>query len=257
MFKVGLVASAWEEIIWASRKGEHSAHTANQKSFFSSLSSPWSYCWQFSPFLCSTTFILTHIRDVKKPNLLFVQWDLVCDRKSLAKMTATTFFVGVMLGGIVFGYLSDKYVVSMVMEQLTWCKFYRIQLSIRLFLFLCISFPISRYGRKSTLLASYILATVLGFASAFANSYILFSVLRFFTGFSLTGISLISLVLCKLKRISAIKTISKCYNSDLFLLWLPCRCWMGRHASSFVYGCDRQPVLVFRQHAAGCICLPG
>lgn len=34
-------------------------------------------------------------------------------------MTATTFFVGVMLGAIVFGYLSDKYVVSMVTQQLT------------------------------------------------------------------------------------------------------------------------------------------
>lgn len=52
-------------------------------------------------------------------NLLFLQWDLVCDRKSLAKMTATTFFVGVMLGAIVFGYLSDKYAVSTVTEQLT------------------------------------------------------------------------------------------------------------------------------------------
>lgn len=52
------------------------------------------------------------------------------------------------------------------------------------------------------------------------------------------------------------KTISKRYNSDLFCSDSR-RCWMGRHASSLVYGCDRQPVLVFRQHAAGCICLPG
>ncbi|XP_056904250.1 solute carrier family 22 member 7-like [Takifugu flavidus] len=91
---------------------------------------------------------------------MVMEWDLVCDRKSLANMTATTFFIGVMLGAIVFGYLSDK------------------------------------YGRKSTLLVSYILTTVFGFASAFANSYIMFSVLRFFTGFSLTGISLICIVLC-------------------------------------------------------------
>lgn len=49
----------------------------------------------------------------------FPQWDLVCDRKSLSKMTATIFFLGVMLGAIAFGYLSDKYAVSIVMEQLT------------------------------------------------------------------------------------------------------------------------------------------
>uniref|UniRef100_H3CWW9 Solute carrier family 22 member 6 n=1 Tax=Tetraodon nigroviridis TaxID=99883 RepID=H3CWW9_TETNG len=91
---------------------------------------------------------------------LAMEWDLVCDRKSLPKMTATVFFLGVMLGAIAFGYLSDK------------------------------------YGRKSVLLVSYVLSTVMGFASAFANSYVLFSVLRFFTGFSLTGISLISIVLC-------------------------------------------------------------
>lgn len=53
----------------------------------------------------------------RPPSACF-QWDLVCERKSLAKMTATVFFLGVMLGAIVFGYLSDKYAVSVVMEQL-------------------------------------------------------------------------------------------------------------------------------------------
>uniref|UniRef100_A0A8C2XB11 Major facilitator superfamily (MFS) profile domain-containing protein n=1 Tax=Cyclopterus lumpus TaxID=8103 RepID=A0A8C2XB11_CYCLU len=45
-----------------------------------------------------------------------------------------------------------------------------------------------RYGRKNTLLASYVMSIVFGFASAFANSYIVFAVLRFLTGFGLTGI---------------------------------------------------------------------
>lgn len=54
-----------------------------------------------------------------KASVRFFQWDLVCDRKSLSKMTATVFFLGVMLGAIAFGYLSDKYVVSVVMERLT------------------------------------------------------------------------------------------------------------------------------------------
>ncbi|XP_040906299.1 solute carrier family 22 member 7-like [Toxotes jaculatrix] len=87
------------------------------------------------------------------------EWDLVCDRKSLTKTTSTIFFFGVMMGAIAFGFLCDK------------------------------------YGRKNTLLASYIMAIVFGFSSAFANSYVLFAVLRFLTGFGLTGISINSIVL--------------------------------------------------------------
>ncbi|XP_041865436.1 solute carrier family 22 member 7-like isoform X2 [Melanotaenia boesemani] len=87
------------------------------------------------------------------------QWDLVCDRKSLTKTTSTIFFFGVMFGAIAFGYLCDK------------------------------------YGRRNTLLASYIMVIVFGFSSAFADSYILFAILRFFTGFGLAGISINSVVL--------------------------------------------------------------
>ncbi|XP_044227960.1 solute carrier family 22 member 7-like isoform X1 [Thunnus albacares] len=90
---------------------------------------------------------------------LATEWDLVCDRKSLTKTTGTIFFSGVMMGAIAFGFLCDK------------------------------------YGRKNTLLASYIMAMVFGFSSAFANSYILFAVLRFLTGFGLTGITINSVVL--------------------------------------------------------------
>ncbi|XP_033494170.1 solute carrier family 22 member 7-like isoform X2 [Epinephelus lanceolatus] len=90
---------------------------------------------------------------------LATEWDLVCDRKSLTKTTGTIFFVGVMMGGIAFGFLSDK------------------------------------YGRRNSLLASYIMSAVFGFSSAFANSYVLFAVLRFLTGVGLTGISIISIAL--------------------------------------------------------------
>ncbi|XP_053189568.1 solute carrier family 22 member 7-like [Scomber japonicus] len=90
---------------------------------------------------------------------LATEWDLVCDRKSLPKTTGTIFFSGVMIGAVAFGFLCDK------------------------------------YGRKKTLLASYIMVIIFGFSSAFANSYILFAVLRFLTGFGLTGITINSLVL--------------------------------------------------------------
>ncbi|XP_069395192.1 solute carrier family 22 member 7-like isoform X2 [Paralichthys olivaceus] len=90
---------------------------------------------------------------------LATEWDLVCDRKSLTKATSTIFFLGVMMGAITTGFLCDK------------------------------------YGRRNVLLASYIMALVFGFSSAFANSYVLFAILRFLTGFGLTGIGINSLVL--------------------------------------------------------------
>ncbi|KAM4607431.1 solute carrier family 22 member 7-like [Polymixia lowei] len=90
---------------------------------------------------------------------LATEWDLVCDRKSMSKATGTIFFLGVMLGAVASGALCDK------------------------------------FGRRSTLLVSYIMVIVFSFSSAFSNSYLMFAVLRFFTGFGITGISLISIVL--------------------------------------------------------------
>ncbi|XP_058508334.1 solute carrier family 22 member 7-like isoform X2 [Solea solea] len=55
---------------------------------------------------------------------LATEWDLVCDRKSLRNTTGTIFFLGVMVGSIVFGFLCDK------------------------------------YGRKKTLLVSYVISMV-------------------------------------------------------------------------------------------------
>ncbi|XP_019902674.1 solute carrier family 22 member 7 isoform X2 [Esox lucius] len=37
------------------------------------------------------------------------EWDLVCNRTAMNKVTATIFFVGVMMGAIAFGTLSDKW----------------------------------------------------------------------------------------------------------------------------------------------------
>ncbi|XP_033991643.1 solute carrier family 22 member 7-like [Trematomus bernacchii] len=39
---------------------------------------------------------------------LATEWDLVCDRKSLAQTTSSIFFFGVMIGSIAFGFLSDR-----------------------------------------------------------------------------------------------------------------------------------------------------
>uniref|UniRef100_A0A3B3DD73 Solute carrier family 22 member 6 n=2 Tax=Oryzias melastigma TaxID=30732 RepID=A0A3B3DD73_ORYME len=88
------------------------------------------------------------------------QWDLVCDQKSMNRATATIFFLGVMFGAAIFGYLSD------------------------------------RIGRKRTLLVSYIATTLFGFASAFSYNFPMFVAMRFLTGLGISGISIVSIVLC-------------------------------------------------------------
>uniref|UniRef100_A0A8B9SPI1 Solute carrier family 22 member 7 n=1 Tax=Anas platyrhynchos TaxID=8839 RepID=A0A8B9SPI1_ANAPL len=37
------------------------------------------------------------------------QWDLVCEQRGLNQATATFFFIGVTIGAVVFGYLSDRF----------------------------------------------------------------------------------------------------------------------------------------------------
>ncbi|KAJ1147842.1 hypothetical protein NDU88_000688 [Pleurodeles waltl] len=37
------------------------------------------------------------------------QWDLVCEKKWLNKASSTFFFIGVTVGAIFIGYLSDRY----------------------------------------------------------------------------------------------------------------------------------------------------
>nr|XP_055029183.1 solute carrier family 22 member 7-like [Misgurnus anguillicaudatus] len=90
---------------------------------------------------------------------LATQFDLVCENRGLAQASGTIFFVGVMVGAVFFGIISDK------------------------------------YGRRSMLLLSYILSIVFSAASAFSTTYIMFAVFRFFSGFALTGITNISVVL--------------------------------------------------------------
>uniref|UniRef100_A0AAX7SV33 Major facilitator superfamily (MFS) profile domain-containing protein n=1 Tax=Astatotilapia calliptera TaxID=8154 RepID=A0AAX7SV33_ASTCA len=90
---------------------------------------------------------------------LATEWDLVCSRKGMNKATATIFFIGVMVGAPVFGFLSD------------------------------------RFGRRPLLLVSYLASLIFAVLSAFSTSYVMFVILRFFTGMSLAGISIMAIVL--------------------------------------------------------------
>nr|XP_040043572.1 solute carrier family 22 member 7-like [Gasterosteus aculeatus aculeatus] len=90
---------------------------------------------------------------------LATEWDLVCGRKSMNKATVTFFFLGVMCGAPLFGFLSD------------------------------------RYGRRPLLLASYMSSLMFAVLSAFSPSYVVFVIMRFFTGMALSGMSIISIAL--------------------------------------------------------------
>lgn len=48
---------------------------------------------------------LIHIEGLPR---LSSQWDLVCQQRGLNKITSTCFFIGVLVGAVVYGYLSDR-----------------------------------------------------------------------------------------------------------------------------------------------------
>uniref|UniRef100_A0A8C3KBL0 Solute carrier family 22 member 7 n=1 Tax=Calidris pygmaea TaxID=425635 RepID=A0A8C3KBL0_9CHAR len=87
------------------------------------------------------------------------QWDLVCEQRGLNQATATFFFIGVTMGAVVFGYLSD------------------------------------RFGRKAMLLLSLVCSLVFGMLSAASVSYSMLAITRTLTGVGLSGVSLIVLPL--------------------------------------------------------------
>ncbi|NXY75785.1 S22A7 protein, partial [Glareola pratincola] len=87
------------------------------------------------------------------------QWDLVCEQRGLNQATATFFFIGVTMGAVIFGYLSD------------------------------------RFGRKTMLLLSLVCSVVFGMLSAASISYSMLAITRTLTGVALSGVSLIVLPL--------------------------------------------------------------
>ncbi|XP_062981453.1 solute carrier family 22 member 7-like [Elgaria multicarinata webbii] len=83
------------------------------------------------------------------------QWDLVCEQRGMNQATATFFFIGVMLGAVTFGYLSD------------------------------------RFGRKRMLLVSYVCTLIFGIMSSASVTYTMLVVTRTLTGMAICGLSLI------------------------------------------------------------------
>ena len=74
------------------------------------------------------------------------QWDLVCDQKYLSSLATTIYFCGVMVGGVLFGHLADK------------------------------------FGRKPVMLTCIYMPVIVGVATAFSPWYSIFVGLRFIQG---------------------------------------------------------------------------
>lgn len=87
------------------------------------------------------------------------EWDLVCEDRKLNQVLTTYFFLGVTVGAVIFGQLSDK------------------------------------FGRRSMLLVALVVSTVMSAASAFSTSYAMFAVSRTLCGVALSGLSIIGPVL--------------------------------------------------------------
>ncbi|XP_020633129.3 solute carrier family 22 member 6-A [Pogona vitticeps] len=86
------------------------------------------------------------------PNTIAMEWDLVCSSRSLKEMAQSLYMAGVLLGGIVFGSLSD------------------------------------RFGRRPLLIWSYLQLATLGTATAFSPNFTLYCAFRFLTGMAYSGV---------------------------------------------------------------------
>uniref|UniRef100_A0A8C0G438 Major facilitator superfamily (MFS) profile domain-containing protein n=1 Tax=Chelonoidis abingdonii TaxID=106734 RepID=A0A8C0G438_CHEAB len=83
---------------------------------------------------------------------IITEWDLVCDSRQLKQMAQSIYMAGILVGGIIFGGLSD------------------------------------RFGRRSLLIWCYLQMAVTGTCTAFSPSFTAYCIFRFLTGMAFSGI---------------------------------------------------------------------
>ncbi|KAL8184142.1 UNVERIFIED_CONTAM: hypothetical protein K2H54_007547 [Gekko kuhli] len=88
------------------------------------------------------------------PSTIVTEWNLVCASRTLKQLAQSLYMAGILLGGIVFGGLSD------------------------------------RYGRRSLIIWCYFQMAAMGSATAFAPSFSFYCAFRFLTGMAFSGIVL-------------------------------------------------------------------
>uniref|UniRef100_A0A670YT70 Major facilitator superfamily (MFS) profile domain-containing protein n=1 Tax=Pseudonaja textilis TaxID=8673 RepID=A0A670YT70_PSETE len=92
---------------------------------------------------------------------IVTEWDLVCSSRTLKQMAQSIYMAGVLIGGILFGGLSD------------------------------------RFGRQPILLWCYLQLATTGTATAFSPNFSVYCFLRFLTGMAFSGIVLNGVSLCE------------------------------------------------------------
>ncbi|CAB3375688.1 Hypothetical predicted protein [Cloeon dipterum] len=90
---------------------------------------------------------------------LVFEWNLVCDKGWLRSFADTVFMLGILIGAVVFGHLSD------------------------------------RYGRKPIFFFSLVLQVVGGVAAGFAPEFFTFILARLFLGMSTSGVTLVAYII--------------------------------------------------------------
>ncbi|XP_048362926.1 solute carrier family 22 member 6-A-like [Sphaerodactylus townsendi] len=93
------------------------------------------------------------------PNTIVTEWDLVCASRTSKQMAQSLYMAGVLLGGIVFGALSD------------------------------------RFGRRSLIIWCYLQMAAMSSATAFSPNFSFYCAFRFLTGMAFSGIVLNSVSL--------------------------------------------------------------
>ncbi|XP_054832380.1 solute carrier family 22 member 6-A-like [Eublepharis macularius] len=86
------------------------------------------------------------------PNTIVTEWNLVCASRTLKEMAQSLYMAGILLGGIVFGNLAD------------------------------------RFGRRSLLIWCHLQMAIMGTATAFSPSFSFYCAFRFLTGMAFSGI---------------------------------------------------------------------
>jgi MFS family permease len=89
-------------------------------------------------------------------NTIQMEWDLVCERKSLANMSQTIFMFGILVGNMVFGAIADK------------------------------------MGRRNPLVIAVIMQLIFGVSTSFVTNFWLFVIFRFLTAAATGGTMLTS-----------------------------------------------------------------
>lgn len=142
----------------------------------------------------------------ESPFLTCLQWDLVCEQRGLNKITSTCFFVGVLLGAVVYGHLADRLDRHKINKGPG--RGGSLPMGSDLATALC------RFGRRQLLLVAYVSSLVLALASAASVNYIMFVITRTLTGSALAGFTIIVLPLGENKHGKACRTGGRLIELD-------------------------------------------